>query len=249
MLWVIHPPSPFVVIISSPSGCRDRKHPSQHFIWTTEWPECQHGCRQAAGKPGETGCQLEHQHMKDMNPFLKMNVGVGAISVSNRLKWPSGGIQVAIQSIVLDLKDGQHAWLIELMKVRASHAQFTPRSYWSLFFWTPSDFHQNMWSYRHCSGFLRNVLAALQWSNDLTVEAAKATWEATLRVRCPSWWQSWAWKESRHLVLAAWQIGTGKGWQKLWDKWNTLDSTGSCLKKRGRGKGWMIKGHQKETLT
>lgn len=47
--------------------------------------------------------------MKDMNPFLKMNVGVGAISVSNGLKWPSGGIRVAIQSIVLDLKDGQHA--------------------------------------------------------------------------------------------------------------------------------------------
>ena len=43
----------------------------------------------------------------------------------------------------------------------------------------------------------RNILAALQWSRDLSIDAARALWEEGLRARCPAWWRNWAQRERR----------------------------------------------------
>lgn len=49
-----------------------------------------------------------------------------------------------------------------------------------------------------------NILAALQWSRDLSIDAARALWEEGLRARCPAWWRNWAQRERRCEKRVAW---------------------------------------------
>eukprot|EP00438_Fugacium_kawagutii_P026741 Skav205687 [mRNA] locus=scaffold2655:74023:94641:- [translate_table: standard] len=43
----------------------------------------------------------------------------------------------------------------------------------------------------------QNILAALQWCRDISIDEAQAAWDEALRKRCPLWWQKWALKEQR----------------------------------------------------